>query len=198
MIARELVEHCRYRGPIRRLWLSALDDASIRKALPPSSRAPKPSACTTRRWGAPGRLADRHEHEPPVHPARPPVRLPGRVAGRSGANTDLRLVVDRDRSIANLYRCLWAIDVQLLHDGTAFTAQWRAAPEVCDDQDRCLNQALAQQAAAAMTGAASAGDRCAPSVREAALPFDLGTLQEVCSKKSAWRPGNPRHRPGAL
>ncbi len=33
MIARELVEHCRYRGPIRRLWLSALDDASIRKAL---------------------------------------------------------------------------------------------------------------------------------------------------------------------
>ncbi len=33
MIARELVEHCRYRGPIQRLWLSALDDASIRKAL---------------------------------------------------------------------------------------------------------------------------------------------------------------------
>ena len=33
MIARELVEHCCYRGPIRRLWLSALDDASIRKAL---------------------------------------------------------------------------------------------------------------------------------------------------------------------
>ena len=33
MIARELVEHCRYRGPVQRLWLSALDDASIRKAL---------------------------------------------------------------------------------------------------------------------------------------------------------------------
>lgn len=33
MIARELVEHCRYRGPIQRLWLSALDEASIRKAL---------------------------------------------------------------------------------------------------------------------------------------------------------------------
>jgi DNA topoisomerase-3 len=157
MIARELVEHCRYRGPIRRLWLSALDDASIRKAL----AALKPGAETFSLYhsalGAPGRLADRHEHEPAVHPARPPVRLSGRVAGRSGANADLRLVVDRDRSIADFVPvAYWAIDVQLLHDGTAFTAQWRAASEVCDDQDRCLNQALAQQAAAAMTGAASA------------------------------------------
>lgn len=33
MIARELVDYCSYRGPIRRLWLSALNDASIRKAL---------------------------------------------------------------------------------------------------------------------------------------------------------------------
>lgn len=33
MIARELLDYCRYRGPIQRLWLSALDDVSIRKAL---------------------------------------------------------------------------------------------------------------------------------------------------------------------
>ncbi len=33
MIARELIEYCGYRGPIQRLWLSALNDASIRKAL---------------------------------------------------------------------------------------------------------------------------------------------------------------------
>ncbi len=33
MIARELLEHCGYRGPIQRLWLSALNDASIRQAL---------------------------------------------------------------------------------------------------------------------------------------------------------------------
>ncbi|PMZ44750.1 DNA topoisomerase III, partial [Pseudomonas sp. GW247-3R2A] len=69
----------------------------------------------------------------------------------------LRLVVDRDRSIADFVPvAYWAIDVQLLHDGTAFTAQWRAASDVCDDQDRCLNQALAQQAAAAISSAASA------------------------------------------
>jgi DNA topoisomerase-3 len=54
MIARELVEHCRYRGPIQRLWLSALDDASIRKALAALKPGAKPSACTTRRWAARG------------------------------------------------------------------------------------------------------------------------------------------------
>lgn len=42
MIAREIIDLCGYRGPIQRLWLSALNDASIRKAL----RALKPSAET--------------------------------------------------------------------------------------------------------------------------------------------------------
>ena len=32
-IGREVLERCRYRGKVSRLWLSALDDASIRKAL---------------------------------------------------------------------------------------------------------------------------------------------------------------------
>ena len=42
MIAREIIDLCGYRGPIQRLWLSALNDASIRKAL----GALKPSAET--------------------------------------------------------------------------------------------------------------------------------------------------------
>ena len=42
MIAREILDLCSYRGPIQRLWLSALNDASIRKAL----GALKPSAET--------------------------------------------------------------------------------------------------------------------------------------------------------
>ena len=33
VIAREILERCRWRGPVGRLWLSALDPASIRKAL---------------------------------------------------------------------------------------------------------------------------------------------------------------------
>ncbi len=33
MIARELIDFCGYRGPVQRLWLSALNEASIRQAL---------------------------------------------------------------------------------------------------------------------------------------------------------------------
>ena len=33
MIGRELLDHFRYKGPVRRLWLNALDSASIRKAI---------------------------------------------------------------------------------------------------------------------------------------------------------------------
>src|SRR3546814_6678570 len=42
LIAREIIELCDYRGPIQRLWLSALNDASIRKAL----AALRPSSAT--------------------------------------------------------------------------------------------------------------------------------------------------------
>ncbi|WP_207878330.1 DNA topoisomerase III [Pseudomonas sp. 32_A] len=188
MIARELVEHCRYRGPVQRLWLSALDDASIRKALE--------------------RLLPGHETFNLYHSALGRSRadwligmnmsrlftLLGRQSGYQGVlpvgrvqTPTLRLVVDRDRSIADFVPVpFWAIDVQLEHAGQGFNAQWRAPEDACDDQGRCLNQALAQQAATDINqaGTARAIKVATERVREAApLPFDLGTLQELCSKK---------------
>ena len=188
MIARELVEHCRYRGPIQRLWLSALDDASIRKAL----AALKPGAETFNLYhSALGR--SRADWLIGMNMSRL-FTLLGRQAGYQGVlpvgrvqTPTLRLVVDRDRSISDFVPvAFWAIDVQLNHDSHLFTAQWRADPDTCDDQDRCLNQAHAQQAATAMQNANSARvvKLRTERMREVApLPFDLGTLQEICSKK---------------
>lgn len=189
MIARELVEHCRYRGPIRRLWLSALDDASIRKAL----AALKPGAETFNLYqSALGR--SRADWLIGMNMSRL-FTLLGRQSGYQGVlsvgrvqTPTLRLVVDRDRSIAAFVPVpYWAIEVQLLgDDGTPFVAHWRAPEDACDDQGRCLNQALAREAAAAMGDAASARliRLHTERMREAPpLPFDLGTLQEVCSKK---------------
>jgi len=188
MIARELVEHCRYRGPIQRLWLSALDDASIRKAL----AALKPGGETFNLYhSALGRT--RADWLIGMNMSRL-FTLLGRQSGYQGVlpvgrvqTPTLRLVVDRDRSIADFVPvAYWAIDVHLLHEGQPFVAQWRAPQDACDDQDRCLNQALAQQAAAAMSVAASARvvKLKTERIREAApQPFDLGTLQEVCSKR---------------
>ena len=188
MIARELVEHCRYRGPIQRLWLSALDDASIRKAL----AALKPGGDTFSLYqSALGR--SRADWLIGMNMSRL-FTLLGQQSGYQGVlpvgrvqTPTLRLVVDRDRSIgAFVPQPYWAIEVALLAADTAFSAQWRAAAEVCDEQGRCLNQALAQEAATAMGNAASARvvQLRTERMREPApLPFDLGTLQEVCSKK---------------
>ena len=188
MIARELVEHCRYRGPIQRLWLSALDDASIRKAL----AALKPGAETFSLYhSALGR--SRADWVIGMNMSRL-FTLLGRQSGYQGVlpvgrvqTPTLRLVVDRDRSIADFVPvAYWAIEVELSADGSSFSAQWRAPEDTCDEQGRCLNQALAQQAAAAIGNAASARvvKLRTERMREAPpLPFDLGTLQEVCSKK---------------
>ncbi|MGE4408017.1 DNA topoisomerase, partial [Pseudomonas sp.] len=120
--------------------------------------------------------------------------LLGRQSGYQGVlpvgrvqTPTLRLVVDRDRSIADFIPLpYWAIDVTLLADGVSFTAQWRAPDEHCDDQGRCLDHDRAQQAAEAMRQAASARLQKLKTERQREappLPFDLGTLQEVCSKK---------------
>ncbi|MGQ7959311.1 DNA topoisomerase III [Pseudomonas sp. SP16.1] len=188
LIARELVEHCRYRGPIQRLWLSALDDASIRKAL----AALKPGAATFSLYQAAlGRA--RADWLIGMNMSRL-FTLLGRQSGYQGVlpvgrvqTPTLRLVVDRDRAIAAFVPApYWAIEVQLLAGATPFRAQWRAPQDACDEQGRCLNQALAQQAASAMRTAASARlvKLDTERLREAPpLPFDLGTLQEVCSKR---------------
>lgn len=188
MIARELVEHCRYRGPIQRLWLCALDDASIRKAL---ARLRPGSETFSLYHSALGR--SRADWLIGMNMSRL-FTLLGRQSGYQGVlpvgrvqTPTLRLVVDRDRSIADFVPVpFWAIEVQLAHTGNLFTAQWRAPQDACDDQGRCLNQALAQQAATQMQAAGSAQVLQVQTerVREAApLPFDLGTLQELCSKK---------------
>lgn len=188
MIARELVEHCRYRGPIRRLWLSALDDASIRKAL----AALKPGGETFSLYHAAlGR--SRADWLIGMNMSRL-FTLLGRQSGYQGVlsvgrvqTPTLRLVVDRDRAIAAFVAVpFWAIEVQLRDGATSFTAQWRAPEAVCDEQGRCLQVAVAQAAAAAMRQAGSARlvELHTERLREGPpLPFDLGTLQEICSKK---------------
>jgi len=188
MIARELVEHCRFRGPIQRLWLSALDDASIRKAL----AALKPGAETFSLYhSALGR--SRADWLIGMNMSRL-FTLLGRQSGYQGVlpvgrvqTPTLRLVVDRDRSIADFVPVpYWSIEVALRANGMPFTAQWRAAEDRCDDQGRCLDPEHARQAATAIESAEHAQVLKVRTerMREAPpLPFDLGTLQEICSKK---------------
>ncbi|MBX6066530.1 DNA topoisomerase III [Pseudomonas aeruginosa] len=188
LIAREIIDLCGYRGPIERLWLSALNDASIRTALsklrPSSDTLPMYYSALAR---------SRADWLVGMNLSRLFTVL-GRQAGYDGVlsvgrvqTPTLKLVVDRDREIAAFKSApFWAIDVSLSTEGQAFSAQW-VAPDGCtDDVGRCLQQPVAQQAAQQIRAAGSAQVVSIEieRVREGPpLLFDLGSLQEVCSKQ---------------
>ena len=188
MIARELLELCHYQGPLQRLWLSALNEASIRKAL----AAPKSGKETFPLYHA-ALARSRADWLIGMNLSRL-FTLLGRRAGYDGVlsvgrvqTPTLRLVVDRDRAIASFVPVpYWDVEVHLSSKGQRFSALWLPPSSARDEAGRCLQQTLARQAAKAIT------DAKAPTVlslqtehgREAPpLPFDLSTLQEVCSRK---------------
>jgi DNA topoisomerase-3 len=188
MIAREIIDLCGYHGPIQRLWLSALNDASIRKAL----GALKPSAETLPLYYS-ALARSRADWLIGMNLSRL-FTLLGRQAGYTGVlsvgrvqTPTLKLVVDRDREIARFVSMpYWAVDVLLSHAGQSFTASWIPPEGSTDAAGRCLQQPVAQQAADRIRAARDAQVVSVDTerVREAPpLPFDLGTLQEVCSKQ---------------
>lgn len=188
MIARELLELYQYRGPVQRLWLSALNEASIRKAL--------------------SSLKSGHETFPLYHSALARSRagwligmnlsrlftLLGRRAGYDGVlsvgrvqTPTLRLVVDRDRAIASFVPVpYWNVEVRLSSMGQRFIASWLPPSSGQDEAGRCLQQALASQAVQAISSSKTAtvlSLQTEHSSEPPPLPFDLSTLQEVCSRK---------------
>ncbi|PBK03677.1 DNA topoisomerase III [Pseudomonas abyssi] len=188
LIAREIIDLCGYSGPVERLWLSALNDASIRAAL---SKL-RPSAETLPMYHS-ALARSRADWLVGMNLSRLFTVL-GRQAGYDGVlsvgrvqTPTLKLVVDRDRDIARFVSApYWAIDAVLSTGGQPFTAQW-VAPDTCtDDAGRCLEQLVAQLAEQQIrsTDSAQVVSVETERVREGPpLPFDLGTLQEMCSKQ---------------
>src|SRR3989344_1969692 len=204
LIAREIIDLCCYRGPIERLWLSALNDASIRTALAKL----RPSAETLPMYYS-ALARSRADWLVGMNLSRLFTVL-GRQAGYDGVlsvgrvqTPTLKLVVDRDREIAAFVSVpYWAIDVSLSAGGQTFTAQWVAPDASTDDAGRCLRQPVAQQAAQQIRAAGSAqgvggeagGVRGGPAA--AVRPGHLaGSLFQA-----AWagRAGNLGDRPGPV
>ncbi|RIJ09692.1 DNA topoisomerase III [Pseudomonas sp. 91RF] len=188
MIARELLELCRYKGTVFRLWLSALNEASIHKAL----------AC----------LRPAGDTLPLYHSALARARadwlvgmnmtrlftLLGRRSGLESVlsvgrvqTPTLRLVVDRDREIERFVpRPFWSIEIQLCSAGKVFLTQWMAPDSAVDRSGRCIRQAVAQAAFQELKQAQHATVMAVETQRVRAdppLPFDLSTLQQVCSRR---------------
>lgn len=188
MIARELIEYCGYQGPIQRLWLSALNEASIRQAL---NTVKQGSETYPLYLSALAR--SRADWLIGMNFSRL-FTLLGRQAGYTGVlsvgrvqTPTLRLVVDRDREISNFIpKPFWSVEVQLWTAGQSFLAKWVADEYVVDEEGRCLDHAAAAAALAALKNSQAATTVSVDTKRgkdPAPLPFDLSTLQEVCSAK---------------
>ncbi|EJN2862249.1 DNA topoisomerase III [Salmonella enterica subsp. enterica serovar Yaba] len=189
MIAREILDACKFHGPVSRLWLSALDDASIRKAL----ASLKPGEETESLYQA-GLGRARADWLCGMNLTRL-YTLKGRKPGQKGGvfsvgrvqTPTLNLIVNRDQQIVRFIpRDYWTLDVSLAGQNTSFQAQWLAPERICDEEGRCINQSVLQQAAAdiSRTRQARVISTETKRIKESApLPFDLGTLQQVCSKK---------------
>jgi DNA topoisomerase-3 len=148
LIAREVLDYCGYRGPVQRLWLSALNPQSVRKALselmPGSATILLYQAALARSradWLIGMNLS----------------RLFTLLARRGGADRlltvgrvqtpTLNLVVKRHRAITSFVsKPFWEVKVQVQAAGKDFMAQWLPPTENCDDADRCVDRTAAENA----------------------------------------------------
>ncbi|HDR1436329.1 TPA: DNA topoisomerase III [Pasteurella multocida] len=148
-IARELLELARFKGHIQRLWLSALDDVSIRKAL--------------------NALKDNHETLPLYYAGLARSRadwligmnfsrlftLLAQQQGYQGKPLSvgrvqspvLSLVVNRDLEIKNFIpQNHFALSVSLSAGQQNFSAQYLIPEQYCNENGLCLSQQVIQMA----------------------------------------------------
>lgn len=188
LIAWEILEHFRYRGPTQRLWLSALNQAAIRKAW----SALRPSSETLSLYHS-ALARSRGDWLVGMNMSRL-FTLLGRLAGYQGVlsigrvqTPTLRIVIDRDRAIARFVRSpYWDLVLELEQSASRFAAKWIPPSNCVDEQGRCIDQAVARQAAAAIQAGRVASVRSAITERmkePAPLPFSLGSLQQACSAR---------------
>lgn len=186
VIARELLEACRYRGPVSRLWLSALDEASVRRAL----TALRPGAETAALYQA-GLGRQRADWLVGMNLTRLYTLL-ARTGGYDGVlsvgrvqTPTLALVVRRDREIETFRPVdYFELFATVAVAAGRFVARW--VPSGATDADgRCLDRRVAESAAQRVRGQAGQIVRAdTERKREAApLPFALSDLQQEASRR---------------
>jgi len=188
VIAREILDYCGYQGNVERLWLSALDEASVRAAL----AAIKPGHETYPYYLA-GLGRSRADWQIGMNLTRL-YTVKARDSGYGNVlsvgrvqTPTLNLIVERDRHIAGFVpKPFFVVTLALTSSGQSFQAQWVPAATYCDDEKRCIQQGVAQQVVqlCQQTGVASVTEiETKRETVSAPLPFDLGTLQQQCSKR---------------
>ncbi|HBM3184863.1 TPA: DNA topoisomerase III [Klebsiella oxytoca] len=188
VIGREILEACEWRGPVQRLWLSALDEASIRKAL----SALLPGEQTLPLYHA-GRARGIADWLTGMNMTRL-YTLRGRELGHDGVvsvgrvqTPTLKMVVDRDRAIAAFIpKPWWQTSVSLTAHNVRFMALWLPPAGYADEEGRCIRSDAAQQVCALVQQVGQLtvlGTETRKVTESAPLVFSLSALQQECSRR---------------
>ncbi|MGJ0624633.1 DNA topoisomerase III [Xenorhabdus bovienii] len=187
VIARELLEYCRFTGTVRRLWLSALDATSIRQAL--ATILPGEQTAALYQAGLGRVRADwlTGINLTRLYTLKAQSLGFGEVLSIGRVQTPtLALVVNRDKVISQFVpKPYWQLIAGLEKDSIGFQAQWLPATEACDDEHRCIREAVAQAVQQHCQQATPATVMDVSKKREKIPPplcFDLGTLQQTASR----------------
>lgn len=188
LLVDELLEHLGNTNPVKRIWLAALDESSVRKAL--------------------GSLRDNGEYQQLKASAEARQRgdwlvgmnltraytLAGRRTGYDGVlsvgrvqTPTLALVVNRDLTIENFKaKDFFGVSAAIKAAGGGFLARWKPADSVpVDESGRVLDKGIADAVAAKVTGQAGQVVKyeAAEKKQAAPLPYSLSSLQAAANKK---------------
>lgn len=193
-IGREVLQQCGYRGQVNRLWLSALDDRSIQKAL----NSLMPGHQTEALYQA-GLGRARADWLVGMNLSRAYTLL-GQKGGYDGVLTvgrvqtpTLKLVVDRDRLIEAFKPVAYfELTVILSVEKGWFRAVWLPDKKSSDEEGRCLDPQLARGVAQKVLGHRGVIQKAQTKrMREPPpLPLELSTLQQEASRR--WSMGAKR------
>ena len=186
VIAREVMRVAKFKGEVSRLWLSALDDASIRKAL----KNVKSGKETETLYYA-GVVRSRCDWLVGMNLTRL-YSLKAQQSGYQGVlsvgrvqTPTLRMVVDRDLIIKHFKPVpYWNIIAVLEADQQRFKAKWLPIEADSDSEGRCIKQAIALSVKQAIENSlATVVSATTTRKKQAApLPFSLSSLQQYCDK----------------
>jgi DNA topoisomerase-3 len=186
LLVDEILDECQWAGPTQRIWLAALDEQSVKKAL--------------------ANMKDNRDY----HNLKLSAQARSRADWMMGMNLTraftltnkgsgvvsvgrvqtptLRLIVDRDNTIDHFKpKDFFVPRIQTAKAGTSFWSAWQVREiEGLDGDNQLVNKAVAEKLAASAraSGKALVVDYSSKEQQQAApLGFSLSELQKACSAK---------------
>lgn len=186
VIGRELLDYFDYQGSVERLWLSALDEVSIKKALTKLL----PGKATENLYQA-GLGRQRADWLIGMNMTMATSALFGEAGqgvlsvGRVQSPT-LNLIVARDREIEHFKpKDYYELFLSVKQANDIFPVKWQPRDEYCDEAGHCLDAAYVNQILVKCQGQVASVESFSDDEKSVSPPpcFALSSLQKVCNSQ---------------